>query len=147
MWENIRKEYQQLGMSDAAIEQMFEYDFSAFKKDFREEYHAVSFPDPNSEDDKEREEALLYPFQEKLSNSYDALGGHSHSWWQQEISSPEITEVLRDLSEEEMELLTRYIFDGVTQKDLAVELHISQQGISKRIGRILSKFTKKIKSQ
>ena len=67
----------------------------------------------------------------------------SHSWVE-EIEKPELIKGIKALSKEDIELITLYVFDDLTQNEIGVRFGISQKAVSKRIEQIrkhLNKFS------
>ena len=67
---------------------------------------------------------------------WDNYAGSSRYGWVEEIEDPQMSARLRSLSPEDLELLTRYVFDGYTQTELAHQYGISQKNIHKKWQRI-----------
>lgn len=54
-----------------------------------------------------------------------------------------LAERLKHLTEDDLELLTRYVFEDATQKELASQYGIGQQSVSKRLKKLKSFLTKR----
>ena len=67
---------------------------------------------------------------------WDNYAGSSRYGWVEEIGDPQMSARLRSLSLEDLKLLTRYVFDGYTQTELAHQYGISEKNIHKKWQRI-----------
>ena len=63
--------------------------------------------------------------------------------WIEQIDDPVLAERLKHLTEDDLELLTRYVFEDATQKELASQYGIGQQSVSKRLKKLKSFLTKR----
>lgn len=132
------KEYRKLGMSEEQIKAMYEFDLEQFKSDRRFYMHTQAF-DPIDFDEKEDDDeklSIFEKFADVLTTSIDDSSEKSRYWWVEEIDNPLLSIKLKKLSKEDLELLTKYVFDGYTQKDLSDIYGINQKNISKKIKRI-----------
>ncbi len=145
-WARTAKFYAEQGMSQEAIQQMYEYDWTVFKKERNEALHSQPMV-PNTETDMEHSDGpeVLLPrkYLDRFSSEYDTCASHSRYWWLEEIEDPRLIAGLKRLSEEDIYLLTIRFVEGHTQDECADILHISQVAINKRLSVILGKFTKK----
>ena len=85
--------------------------------------------------DQEDKSAPMKKFLDAVS-CWDNYAGSSRYGWVEEIEDPQMSARLRSLSPEDLELLTRYVFDGYTQTELAHQYGISQKNIHKKWQRI-----------
>jgi DNA-directed RNA polymerase specialized sigma24 family protein len=134
-WAETRKRYKAAGMSDEAIQAMYEYDWEQFKAERIWALHTQSIPEPkdDEEDMYSVESPLLERFLDRMSNEYDAFGSHSRYWWVQEIASIPVARVLQKFSSEDIELLTLSVFEGYTLSEIALRLNLPRSTIAWRI--------------
>lgn len=144
-WAKTEALYRKHGMSEAAIQEMREYDWDLFKAARIEAMHTQEMGfHPDDDDDKSMMDSpLLKKFFEQFTTQYDTYGTHSRYWWLEELSDPRLVAGITKLTDEDKELLTLIIVEGYSQEECAVKLHITQRGIGYRIQYIFGKFTEK----
>ena len=132
-WKRLRKEYKEAGMSDEAIEEMYRFDRDVFNRDRAFIEHKHISPSPNNgysdEDDEEDYEEPAFAVSDESSPE------HSRYWWIEEIENPMLATYIKSLSQEEIELITLYYFEGFSQSEIAKRMGKSQQAVSKRIAK------------
>ena len=128
-WEELAKTYAEAGMEPDAIQQMYDFDWSVLCKHRVEAMH-------EAEIDVEEREMIM----EQVTVDYDIYGGHSRYWWLEELSSPCLTMGIPLLKEEDKELLTLYIYEQRTIREIAQVLGKSRSSVSERLQRIFSLF-------
>ena len=144
-WAKTEALYRKHGMSEAAIQEMREYDWDLFKAARIEAMHTQEMGfHPDDDDDKGMMDSpLLKKFFEQFTTQYDTYGTHSRYWWLEELSDPRLVAGITKLTDDDKELLTLIIIEGYSQEECAVKLHITQRGIGYRIQSIFGKFTEK----
>lgn len=144
-WARMRMEYAAAGMSAATIEQMYEFDLAVFNSDRRFAEHTQGIPDQKFDDDGDEagddNSALLKKFPEAFSVQAHSTDTARRGSWVDEIEDEKIAAALRQLSPEDIELLTLYAFEGYTVIEIASMKGIAHQNVSKKIRRI-KKFLK-----
>lgn len=141
----LRAKYSAAGMSEDQITAIYEYDKQQLARDLAYKRRTQTLltsdcgDDDNGDDGKS---VLLEKFAKALSVRDDTSAEHDRYWWIEEIDTPELAKKLKSLSNDEIELLTLWIFDGYTQAEIAEILLISQRGVSKRIQQIAKKIKK-----
>ena len=128
-------EYRKLGMTEEQIEAIYKFDLEQLKSERRFYSHTMSFK-PNEFDpyeDAEDKSPLLNLFSDVLTTSIDSSEAHSRFWWIEELDDAEFIKRVKSLSDDDLELMTLYVFDGYNQTALAALFNVSQQCISKRI--------------
>ena len=141
-WAKLAKTYEEAGMEPEAIQAMYEFDWGVFKAARVEALHTQEFTIPESTDDdlSECESPLFEKFQDRLSSEYDTLGGHSRYWWIDELTSPCLTFGAAALSEKDKELLTLYIIEELTVREIAKRLGESKSAVDRGLKRIFALF-------
>lgn len=141
-WTKLAKSYAEAGMEPEAIKAMYEFDWEIFKSERNEALHTQEFAIPESADEEmdDCESPLYDKFLEQLSSEYDTYGSHSRYWWLEELTTPCLTIGVPALTLEDKELLTLYIVDGLTIREIARYLNLQKSTISERLQRIFSLF-------
>ena len=143
VWAKLAKTYAEAGMEPEAIKAMREFDWKIFKSERNEALHTQEFAIPESSDVEmdDCESPLYEKFLEQLSSEYDTYGSHSRYWWLDELTTPCLTIGVPALTLEDKELLTLYIVDGLTIREIARYLNLQKSTISERLQRIFSLFS------
>ena len=142
VWGKLVKSYAEAGMEPEAIKAMREFDWEIFKSERNEALHTQEFaiPESTDEDTGDCESPLYDKFLEQLSSEYDTYGSHSRYWWLEELTTPCLTIGVPALTLEDKELLTLYIVDGLTIREIARYLNLQKSTISERLQRIFALF-------
>ena len=142
VWAKLAKTYAEAGMEPEAIKAMREFDWEIFKSERNEALHTQEFAIPESSDEEmdDCESPLYDKFLEQLSSEYDTYGSHSRYWWLEELTAPCLTIGVPALTVEDKELLTLYIVDGLTIREIARYLNLQKSTISERLQRIFTLF-------
>ena len=142
VWEKLAKSYAEAGMEPEAIKAMREFDWEIFKSERNEALHTQEFAIPESTDVEmdDCESPLYEKFLEQLSSEYDTYGSHSRYWWLDELTTPCLTIGVPALNLEDKELLTLYIVDGLTIREIARYLNLQKSTISEKLQRVFSLF-------
>ena len=143
VWAKLAKTYAEAGMEPEAIKAMYEFDWEIFKSERNEALHTQEFaiPESTNEEMDDCESPLYDKFLEQLSSEYDTYGSHSRYWWLEELTTPCLTIGVPALTLEDKELLTLYIVDGLTIREIARYLNLQKSTISERLQRIFSLFS------
>ena len=141
-WSKLAKSYAEAGMEPEAIKAMYEFDWEIFKSERNEALHTQEFAIPESSDEEtdDCESPLYDKFMEQLSSEYDTYGSHSRYWWLEELTTPCLTIGVPALTLEDKELLTLYIVDGLTIREIARYLNLQKSTISEKLQRVFSLF-------
>ena len=119
--KRLAEQYRAAGMTEEQIEQMYQFDLVEFNSRRRFSEHLA-----------------------QLSTSLDFSFAGDRYGWVEEIEKPELIKGIKALSKEDIELITLYVFDDLTQNEIGVRFGISQKAVSKRIEQIrkhLNKFS------
>lgn len=108
LWEKFAAAYAEAGMEPDAIQQMYDYDWGVFCRNRADSMHEAEI------DAEEREDIM-----EQNTVDYDVYGGHSRYWWLEELNSPCLTVGIPLLKERDKELLTLYIYEQRTIREIA----------------------------
>ncbi len=128
-WEQKEIWYRSEGMSEEAIHEMYILDLDEFNSTRKYYRHTLEFPV-----DLSLLTSLLAEMPEDhLSGRYD---------WVEELETPEFVHIIRNLSPDELELLTQLVEDEEKQADIARNLEITRQSVNERLQRIKKYFQK-----
>lgn len=145
-WEKLRKEYRAAGMDEAAIEAMHEFDWDAFKSERIYCNHTQRMPSQNFDDDGdaagEDNSALLHRFFDSFAVMPKEVDDSRRDSWVDEIESEWLFDALRQLSPEDTELLTLYVFEEYGVTEIATMQGVAHPTVSKKLKRI-KKYLKK----
>lgn len=87
-------------------------------------------------DADESDNTLLNEFFDELTCTIESSGDKSRYWWVEEIEDSKLAERIKMLSKDDLELLTKSVFDGYNQIELAEIYGIAQKNICKKLKRI-----------
>ena len=114
-WKTLRKQYRDAGFSEEGINAMRAFDEDAYRGERRFYEHTCPLP-----------EDIAVPFDESC-----LTGRHA---WADAIDDPALAFGLKQLTRDDLELLTLFAFESYSQPEIARLLGCTQQNISKRIG-------------
>lgn len=139
-WEKLRREYRAAGMDEAAIQEMYEYDWQGFNAERAYRNHTQSMPDQRFDDDGDAagddNSAMLVKFIDRFSVMPRETDEDRRYGWLDEIDSPELSAALRRLSPQQIEILTLFVFEGYNATEVGKMLGLTQQGVSWHISKI-----------
>lgn len=132
------EEYRALGMTEAQIQTMYEFDLEQFKSERRHRMHTqpLQVEEFEENDADESDNTLLNEFFDELTCTIETSGDKSRYWWVEEIEDAELSKRIKLLSAEDIELVTLYAFDGYTQDEIAIKFSCTKQNIQKKFRRI-----------
>lgn len=140
-WERLRVQYQQAGMSEDAIQAMYDFDLGVLNSE--RFYVANTLAIVGDGDDSTGRKSSDFKQYEKaiaVTDTYHET--RTRFAWVGEIKDKRLQEGLEKLSDEELRLITLYFRDEYSTVELSKVYGIAQQNISKRILKI-TKFLKK----
>ena len=119
------------------------YDWENFKKEriyaiHTQEFREAQYDNGNSQEDKS---PLFKKFLSAISR-WDNYAASTSTGWIEDSTDERLAARLKELSQEDLELLTQFIIQGFTQSDLEQMGYGKQYKISQRISR-LKNFLKK----
>ena len=139
-WAVTRKQYEDAGMSSEAIQAMYDYDCSVFNATRAYQNHTQEIAAPSFEQSEESYSPLMNKYQEAISVTDHYCETNSRFAWIGEIEDENLLSALEKLSDEDLELLTLYIYEGYSTVELSKAYGIAHQNISKRIIKITNFF-------
>ena len=141
-WKKLRKQYQEAGFSEESINAMRAFDEEEYRSRRRFEEHNRRLPSEDfAEEDYENANSSINF--KSLSVIFDECSFDGRYDWVETVDDPILASKLKQLNESDIELLTLIGIEGYNQREIAVILGCSQNGISKRVIKI-KKYLKNI---
>ena len=142
-WEKLRIEYAVAGMTEEAIQKMYDYDRQQFNSERTFIERTQEFTAPAYESSEEEASPLMLRYQDAITVTDTYHETKSRFAWIGEIENERLLSALENLSEDDLKLLTFYAYEGYTVTEISKVLRVSQPTISikiKRITNFLKKF-------
>lgn len=139
-WEKLREQYIESGMSEETIQELYDFDWSWFRARRNYENRVQALPDEEIDEQKAETRSNLFRKFASLSISFDEKEFSGRYAWIDTISDVALSKRLKNLNEDELELLTLSLIEGYTQSEIARKMHCSQKAISKRLFKIKRKL-------
>ena len=131
-WKKKAAWYRAAGMSEDAIQTLHAFDWEQFKSERRYVNHTQELPsDEVLEWMSYRVHNIYASMRTDISEAYLS---ERYDWIEQ-LDTPTLTQQLRRLSQEDIELLT-LLLDGYTQREIANMLGCTQPNIAQKMRRI-----------
>ena len=134
-WSRLRKEYQQAGMNEDAIEVLHLYDGAAFRSQRSYENWTQPFPSESISESISENSTLARRFS-TLSTSFDESDFPDRYTWIETIEDQRLASLLRQLSQDDLELLTYLVIEDHNQTEAAQKRGCSQSSISTKFAKI-----------
>ena len=145
-WEKLRIEYTAAGMTEDAIQKMYEYDRQQFNAERTHLERTQELSTDTFECSEDENSPLMKRYQDAISVTDHYHETKSRFGWIGEIENEHLLSALESLSDDDLELLTLYVYAGYNTVELSKVYGIAQQNISKRILKI-TKFLKNFNFQ
>lgn len=131
----LRKEYLAAGLTEEQIQKLRSYDEDWYRNRRREALHTqrlniTAFDEDDGDEDTQN--PLLKKFLHNFSVEDKYFEGERFGWIE-EIEDEQLYKVISSLAERDKKILTYLLYDSLTQTEIAEQLGVSQQSISKRI--------------
>ena len=134
-WEQLRVQYREAGMSEEAIQAMYEFDLGVLNSE--RAYDANTVAVCAGEDDVDaRKAANLKQYEDAITVTDTYRETKSRFGWIGEIENERLLSALEKLSEDDLKLLTLYVYEGYSTVELSKVYGIAHKNISKRIIKI-----------
>ena len=140
-WEKLRIEYAAAGMTKEAIQKMYDYDRQQFNSERTFIERTQELSTDTFECSEDENSPLMKRYQDAISVTDHYHETKSRFGWIGEIENEHLLSALESLSDDDIELLTLYVYAGYNTVELSKVYGIAQQNISKRILKI-TKFLK-----
>ena len=139
-WEQLRVQYREAGMSEEAIQVMYEFDLGVLNSERAYDANTVAVCD--GEDDVDaRKAADLKQYEAAITVTDTYRETKSRFTWIGEIENERLLSALENLSDADLNLVTMYAYEGYTVTEISKVLGVAQPTISIKIKRI-TKFLK-----
>lgn len=141
MWERLRVEYREAGMSEENIQKMYEYDWDMFKKERVFCMHNQFMPDgvfENGDHKDEGQNPLLDKFIEQMSREDEYFADEKNHWISQ-INDQDLLKGLEMLSKEQLELLERTVIKEESLEEISEDMGVGYFAVANRLSRIKKK--------
>ena len=135
-WESLRVQYRKAGMSEEAIQAMYDYDWSVFNANRSYQNHTQEMAAPSFEQSEESYSPLMDKYQKAISVTDHYCETKSCFTWIGEIENERLLAALENLSELDLKILTLYVYAGYTESEIAMTLESKRITIHKRIERM-----------
>ena len=135
-WEKLRIEYAVAGMTEEAIQKMYDYDRQQFNSERTFVERTQEFTAPAYEGSEEEASPLMLRYQEVITTTDTYHETKSKFAWIGEIENERLLSALENLSEDDLKLLTLYVYAGYTESEIAMTLESKRITIHKRIERM-----------
>ena len=134
-WEQLRVQYREAGMSEEAIQAMYEFDLGVLNSERAYDANTVAVCD--GEDDVDaRKAADLKQYEAAITVTDTYRETKSRFTWIGEIENERVLAALENLSELDLKILTLYVYAGYTESEIAMTLESKRITIHKRIERM-----------
>lgn len=140
-WAMIRKQYEDAGMSNEAIQAMYDFDWSVFNANRSYQNHTQEMAAPSFEQSEESYSPLMNKYQEAVSVTDTYHETKSRFAWIGEIENEQLLTALETLKTEDLEIITMYAYEGYDITEISKVYGVSRPTISIKIKRI-TKFLK-----
>ena len=140
-WAMTRKQYEDAGMSNEAIQAMYDFDWSVFNANRSYQNHTQEMAAPSFEQSEESYSPLMNKYQEAVSVTDTYHETKSRFAWIGEIESEQLLTALETLKTEDLEIITMYAYEGYDITEISKVYGVSRPTISIKIKRI-TKFLK-----
>ena len=135
-WEKLRIEYAAAGMTEYAIQKMYDYDRQQFNSERTFVERTQEFTAPAYEGSEEEASPLMLRYQEVTTTTDTYHETKSKFAWIGEIENERLLAALENLSELDLKILTLYVYAGYTESEIAMTLESKRITIHKRIERM-----------
>lgn len=135
-WVKLRLEYENAGMDESSIQQMYEFDLQFFCGRRNYAIHTQRLPEAFTAGTDESEQSSLMRKFNSLRESFDESNFPERFAWVETLEDQRLLSRIARLDEKDLELLTFCAIEGHTQKELAEKWGCSQNAINKRFKKI-----------
>ena len=135
-WAMTRKQYEDAGMSNEAIQAMYDYDWSVFNANRSYQNHTQEMAAPSFEQSEESYSPLMNKYQEAVSVTDHYRETKSRFTWIGEIEDERLLSALENLKDEDLEIITMYAYEGYDITEISKVYGVSRPTIRIKIKRI-----------
>ena len=135
-WAKLHIEYAAAGMSEDAIQQMYDYDRQMFNAERTHLERTQEFTAPTYESSEDEASPLMLRYQDAITVTDTYHETKSRFTWIGEIEDEQLLSALEKLSDTDLELLTLYAYEEYDTVEISKVFGTTKQNISKKIRRI-----------
>ena len=135
-WEKLRIEYAAAGMTEDAIQKMYDYDRQHFNAERAYQERTQELSTDTFECSEDENSPLMKRYREATSVTDTYHETKSSFAWIGEIENERLLSALENLSELDLKILTLYVYAGYTESEIASALESKRITIHKRIERM-----------
>ena len=142
-WEKLRIEYAAAGMTEDAIQKMYDYDRQQFNAERAHLERTQELSTDTFECSEDENSPLMKRYREVTTVTDTYHETKSSFAWIGEIENERLLSALENLSEDDLKLLTLYVYEGYNESEISKVFNVSQPAIHNRIMKIaifLKKF-------
>ena len=142
-WEKLRIEYAAAGMTEDVIQKMYDYDRQQFNAERAHLERTQELSTDTFECSEDENSPLMKRYREVTTVTDTYHETKSGFAWIGEIENERLLSALENLSEDDLKLLTLYVYEGYNESEISKAFNVSQPAIHKRIMKIaifLKKF-------
>ena len=142
-WEKLRIEYAAAGMTEDVIQKMYDYDRQQFNAERAHLERTQELSTDTFECSEDENSPLMKRYREVTTVTDTYHETNSGFAWIGEIENERLLSALENLSEDDLKLLTLYVYEGYNESEISKVFNVSQPAIHKRIMKIaifLKKF-------
>lgn len=142
-WEKLRIEYAAAGMTEDAIQKMYDYDRQQFNAERTHLERTQELSTDTFECSEDENSPLMKRYRDVTTVTDTYHETKSGFAWIGEIENERLLSALENLSEGDLKLLTLYAYEGYNESEISKVFNVSQPAIHKRIMKIaifLKKF-------
>lgn len=129
----LAEQYRAVGMTEEQIQQMYEFDLAVYRSERVFYTHTQALEINFDDEDTGDVSNFLLEYQAENFRDYS-----NRFWWIDELER--LYSVVKNLSDEEKEIITLYVFEGYTQKEIANILHYPKSTLNDRMTKIKKKI-------
>lgn len=141
-WARMKVTYEEAGMTQFAIRELYAYDWEMFKKERNFCVHNQYMSDELFKEGKSKDDgqnALLSRFAEQLSVRDKYFEDDPYGWID-EIDDVALLKCLKKLTSEQLELITQYVIQEKQVSDIAAFFKTSYTSVANRWSRLKRKL-------
>ena len=142
-WEKLRIEYAAAGMTEDVIQKMYDYDRQQFNAERAHLERTQELSTDTFECSEDENSPLMKRYREVTTVTDTYHETKSGFAWIGEIENERLLSALENLSEDDLKLLTLYVYEGYNESEISKVFNVSQPAIHKRnmqIAIFLKKF-------
>lgn len=129
----LAEQYRSVGMTEEQIQQMYEFDLAVYRSERIFYTHTQALEINFDDEDIGDVSNFLLECQTECFRNYS-----NRYWWVDELER--LYSAVKNMSDAEKELITLYVFDGYTQKEIAAIRNCTRQAISYQLIKIKNKL-------